>query len=96
MRVIKINKTYRNGIKNYYLLISDDSYSEDDINCIAEDFCESDAYGANYGYSYEWDFVDDKEIITKVLNDESKKISNQIAKLTKESYRIHEYLNKIK
>jgi len=78
MKIVKIKKFYRNGTKEHFLVLLDESYSNDDIDCEVEEWCESEPNGMNYGYSYEWDFVNDKNIINDVLVKKLHILNNEI------------------
>lgn len=54
MKLVKINKSYRNGTKEHFLVLLDEPYSNDDINYLVEEWCESKPSGSNYGYTVEW------------------------------------------
>lgn len=77
MKIIKINKSYRNGKKVHYL-VKDDSISEEDIKDAVEEWCDNDTSGSVYGYSYSYSIVEDKEKIKDVLNKELSKIDSNI------------------
>jgi len=78
MKIIRINKKFRNGTKEHFLVLMDEPYSDDDIDCLAEEWCESELSGVNYGYSYEWWFVEDIEIINTILYDKINIINKEI------------------
>ena len=92
MKVIKINKRYRNGIKEHFLVLLDEPYSNDDINYLVEDWCESELSGMKHGYSYEWWFVEDEELINTVLLDKIKIMNSQIEALETKKCEMEKYL----
>lgn len=93
MKVIDINKRYRNGTKTHFLVL-DDSYTNEGIDCAVEEWCDSDPAGANYGYSYEWKIVEDPDLIKNVINDKIKIINNQIDSLDCRKKIMIDYLSK--
>jgi hypothetical protein len=78
MKVVKINKSYNSGTKEHFLVLLNEPYSNDDINYLVEEWCESEPSGMNYGYSYEWWFVEDNELINTILKDKIKVVDSQI------------------
>lgn len=93
MNVIKIVKYYNAGVVKHNLVLLDEPYSNDDIDSIVEDWCESDPCGMNYGYSYEWWFVEDKEEIDNILLDKIRIIDNEICRLNIEKSKLVKHLN---
>lgn len=93
MKVIKIEKYYNAGVVKHNLVLLDEPYSNDDIDSIVEDWCESDPSGMNYGYSYEWWFVEDKEEIDNILLDKIRIIDNEICRLNIEKSKLVKHLN---
>ena len=105
MKVVKINKHYRNATREYFLVLLinedlpepllpfiDEPYSNEDTNSFVEEWCERDPSGMNYGYTYEWCFVEDKEVINNVLKDKIKIINSQIETLKTKKCEIERYL----
>ena len=72
MKVVKIHKSYRSGTKEHFLVLLDEPYSNDDIDYLVEEWCENEPSGSNYGYTVEWRFVEDTEIINTILKDKIK------------------------
>jgi glycosyltransferase involved in cell wall biosynthesis len=62
MKIVKINKTYRSGNIEHFLVLLEEPYSNDDIDYLVEEWCDEDLSGSNYGYSYEWTFVEDNDL----------------------------------
>jgi hypothetical protein len=91
MKVVKINKSYRNGTKDFLVLL-DEPYSNDDINYLVEEWCESESSGMNYGYNYEWWFVEDDELIKAILKDKIKVVNSQIEALKTKKCEMERYL----
>jgi hypothetical protein len=84
IKMIKIIKKYRNGSKEHFLtLLNEYEYSNIDIDCLVEEWCENDGSGMIYGYTYTWSFVEDIESIKKILIDEIKSTENGIESLIK-------------
>ena len=77
MKVVRINKNYRNGTKEHFLVL-DEPYSNDDINYLVEEWCENEPSGMNYGYNYDWRFIEDGELINNILKDNIEVIDDQI------------------
>lgn len=92
MKVVKINKSYRNGTKEHFLVLLDEPYSNDDINYLVEEWCESESSGMNYGYNYEWWFVEDDELIKAILKDKIKVVNSQIEALKTKNCEMERYL----
>lgn len=81
MKIVKINKSYKNGTKEHFLVLLDEPYSNDVIDCLVEEWCESDSSGMNYGYTYEWWFVEDDKLINTILKDKIKIAEREIETL---------------
>jgi len=94
MKIIRINKKFRNGTKEHFLVLMDESYSYDEIDIIAEEWCESELSGMNYGYSYEWWFVEDIEIINTVVWDKINIINERIEILEAEKCEMKKFIYK--
>lgn len=93
MRVVKINKSFRNGNKKHFLVLLNEVCSNDDIDSFVEEWCESEPSGMNYGYTYEWLFVEDT--INMVLINKLKIINNKINSLKIGENKIGNYLKQI-
>jgi hypothetical protein len=78
MKIVKINKTYRSGNIEHFLVLLEEPYSNDDIDYLVEEWCDEDLSGSNYGYSYEWTFVEDNDLKNKVLQGKIKILNNKI------------------
>lgn len=81
MKVIDIKKHYRNGTKQHYLVLFGESFSDDTIDEKVSDWCESEPSGLTYGYSYDWNYVEDKDTIINVLHNEKLILNQKITKL---------------
>jgi len=92
MKVVKINKSYRNGTKEHFLVLLDEPYSNDDINYLVGEWCEIEPSGMNYGYSYEWWFVEDDELINTILKDKIKVVDSKIKALKTKKCEMERYL----
>ena len=90
MKVIRIKKSYRNGTKEHFLVLLNDS--QDNIDYLVEDWCESEPSGMNYGYSFEWSFVEDEKLIKSILKDKIKLMNNQIETLKNKKCEMEKYL----
>jgi len=95
MKVVKIIKNSRNTIREHFLVLLNEPYSDDDINCLVEDWCETDPAGMSYGYTYEWSFVEDENLIKKILDKEIKFINRRIESLNSDKLEIENHLKKI-
>jgi len=84
MLVIKIKKSYRNGVIEHILVLSGDDYDDDYIDYYVNEWCENNSAGSVYGYSYEWEIVLDEKIIEKALKNKIKLIDLDINSLKKE------------
>ena len=92
MKVVKINKSYRGGTKKHFLVLLEEPYSEDDVNYLVEEWCENEPSGSNYGYTVEWWFVEDEELINTVLKDKIKIVESKIERLKTEKCEMERYL----
>ena len=92
MKLVKINKSYRSGTKEHFLVLLDEPYSEDDVNYLVEEWCESDPAGMNYGYTYEWWFVEDEELINTILKDKIMIVEREIEALKTKKCEMESYL----
>ena len=92
MKVVKINKSYRNGTKEHFLVLLDEPYSNDDINYLVEEWFYSDPSGMSYGYNYDWWFVEDDELINTILKDKIKIINGQIESLKTKKCEMEKHL----
>ena len=81
MKIVKIKKSYSSGSKEHYLVLTGDHYSDSTIDDLVEDWCESDPSGQNNGYQSEWQYVNNKEIIRKVLEEEKIILNSKIKNL---------------
>ena len=84
INVIKIHKSYRNGSITHYMVVYSDEkwYIEDRV----AKWCDDDLRGRDYGYDYEWEFVEDKEMITKVIKDEIGDYIDEIYSLNEKNH----------
>lgn len=89
MKVVEIKKYYNAGVKTHYLLIVDDEISVLDE---VDEWCEKDPCGQSNGYSYEWELVDNIEIIEKVISDRIKRCNEAISFFQNEKNKITDYL----
>lgn len=90
MKIIKINKSYRNGTKEHFLVLLEELYTTDDIDYLVEDWCESEGSGMNYGYTYESQFVKDDKLINTILKDKIKTAEREIETLKLKSVNMKE------
>lgn len=95
MKVLKIYKSYRSGTKEHFLVLLDEPYSNDDIDNIVEEWCESDSSGMIYGYDYKWCFVEDEELINNILKDNIKNTEREIELLKTKKCEMERYLKSI-
>ena len=91
MKVIRINKSFRNGNIEHFLVLTSE-ITNDDIDYSVETWCESESSGKNYGYTYDWEYIDDKEKIKTVLLNEITIINNRIAMLNSKKCEIEKDL----
>ena len=94
MRVVKIRKSYTNGVKEHHLVVSDTNYFQavEDIDYLVQDWCDEEPSGHNSGYSYEWEHITDEGEIKKGIEARLKRVNNDISYLETEK---DELLNKI-
>ena len=74
------------------LVLLDEPYSNDDIDYLVEEWCESEPSGMSYGYTYEWWFVEDTELINTILKDKIKILESKIERLKTEKCEMERYL----
>lgn len=94
MKVIKIDKTYRNGTISHFKVIHDEM-SKEGIDNLVEMWCEDDPTGQSYGYTYDWNFVDDKDKIRGILKHNIDLTKSKINKLIDEKNRMEKYLSEL-
>ena len=94
MKTIKINKSFRNGIKVLYVIIPDD-YSDFQINESVEEECYKDSRGESYGYDSDWEIETNDDVITKVIDDKITNIDYKRSKLELERDNLMDYLHDI-
>lgn len=96
MIVVKIEKSYRSGTRELFLIIHKreiyEGFGNEAIEYKVEERCEIDPGGHSYGYDYSWEIVNDKETIKKVLSDELKSINRKIERLNSDKKEIEETL----
>lgn len=81
MKAITITKKYRNGVITHAMIV--DSDDEMVLADAAADWCESDASGQAYGYSWEWDIIQDPKEIARIAGNEILDNNKRIANLQK-------------
>ncbi len=91
MKVVKINKSYRCNTKEHFLVLLDESYSNEHIVSLVEEWCDTDVCGMN-GYDYEWCFVEDEELINNILKNKIKVVDDQIEALKAKKCEMEKYL----
>lgn len=92
MKVVKIRKSYRSGSNEHFLVLLDEPYTNEDIEYLVEDWCDSDPSGSNYGYDFEWHFVEDQSIIKNILKDKIRILEGKINRLKLEKSKMEKYL----
>jgi hypothetical protein len=92
MKVVKINKSFRNGSKEHFLVLLDEPYSNDDIDYLVEEWCEKEPSGINYGWKYEWWFVEDVELINTILKNKIEIVDSEIETLKTKKCEMEKYL----
>lgn len=91
MKVVRINKTFRNGYREHFLVFEADMDIEA-INDSVENWCEKDPGGGNYGYSFEWEFIEDKALIRDAITKEINRLNNQIQSLLDRKSKMEEFI----
>lgn len=94
MKVIKINKIYQNGSISHFKVLNGD-ITNDNINSIVEEWCENELTGKIYGYSYNWELVEDKTQIKQIIKNKIEITNNKITKLINEKNNLQNYLSKL-
>ena len=91
MKVVKITKRSRNLIKDHFLVVENDE-TDENIECICEDWCNNDLAGASYGWTADWVHVTDPQEILDAKNKEIKSLNNQLSRLEIRKLKIMESL----
>ena len=94
MKVIKIKKSYRSGIKEHFLVL-EDWRTEEGIVCEVEDWCDEEPSGSNYGYSYKWEYVTDETLIKSIIEKKIKITQDQIDIDLAKKNNLENYLNEL-
>lgn len=92
MKVVKIHKSYGCGTKEHFLVLLDEPHSNNSIDYLVEEWCESEPSGMNYGYTYEWWFVEDTRLINTILKDKIKITEHEIEALKTKKCEMERYL----
>ena len=92
MKIVKIIVSTRGGEHNYYITISD----TDNLDSVAEEWCEEHDKQSCYGWSYTWDLLSDEKEIAEVLTDKIKIANNKIANLIEHKTELENYLKTMK
>ena len=96
MKIIKIHKMYSSGSKNHFLVITEMENDENYINELVENWCEDDPAGMNNGYSYDWEYVNDLNVIKEEINNRISRIEKNIKSLNYEKELLENELNILK
>ena len=91
MKVVKITKRSRNLIKDHFLVVEKDE-TDENIECICEDWCNNDLAGASYGWAADWVHVTDPQEILDAKNKEIKSLNKQLSRLEIRKLKIMESL----
>ena len=85
MKVIKIRKTFRGGLTEHFLVLYNPPKDRAVLTAVADnkanEWCEDEASGKQYGYRVEWEFVNDPCIIENVLKKELQEVKHDIEQL---------------
>ena len=93
MKIIEITKHSRSSTGIHFLVLNDESYSNDDIDYLVEEWCDKDPGGANTGYTYEWKFVTNKKTIEKTIIDKIKTLKIKRDNITTNISELEKHLN---
>lgn len=96
MKLIKINKQYRNGEKIHYLFFSDSEVTDGHIESEVERWCDEDPNGLNYGYTFDWSVVQDPSEIKMALTYKINVTNLEINNLQKERFDMQIYIAQTK
>jgi predicted oxidoreductase (fatty acid repression mutant protein) len=96
MKIVKITKIIKSGIKEHFLVLLDEPYSNDDIDYLVEEWCEKEPSSSNNDYTYSWIFIENKKLINDILKDKIKNIEHEIKMLESKKYKIKKYINDYK
>lgn len=94
MKVIKVYKSFKSGVKIKYLIFPSEM-SDEEIDYKVYDWCDIDPSGSESGYSYKWNVETDKDMIKTVLDSELKRLSNINKKNLETIGSIEKYLKNI-
>ena len=92
MKIIKINKKYNSGNIEHYMVLMDESYSNDDIDSIVDDWCETDINGMNYGYSYNWYIINNDITIKNIIKDKIKNYDEEINYINEKKKELEKFI----
>mgnify|MGYP000976694726 CR=1 FL=1 len=91
MIVIKINKIYQNGSISHFKVLNSD-ITKENIDDLVEDWCNNDHIGQVYGYTYNWEYIENKDLIKQVIINKIDTINNKIKDLKNEKNDLKNYL----
>jgi hypothetical protein len=96
MKVVKITKP---GVKEHFLILFEEPYSNDDIDCLVYEWYEK-KYGICYGTMPTWVFIEDLDLIKTILHNRmfriERKIERKIKKFKTEKTEIEKNITIIK
>lgn len=94
MKLVKAIKNYRNRTVEH-LMVAYAPYDEEVIQSRVESWAENDSAGQSYGYTGEWEFVDDPETLNRLLREKLVDLDEKIDRLRSAKTEILQYLQSI-
>jgi len=94
MEIIKVTKTFRNGSITKYLVLYEEVCTKEFAEDCADDWCAKEGNGVNYGYTWEWEFVKDKEEIKEAISKEIDSVTKEIRVLQDKRDKLFTYHKK--
>lgn len=87
MRLIRITKRYRGGLKTHDIFFDED-VSDSEVDYAVEEWCDQESSGSSYGFAYEWTDVQDLREIHEAIEKELSGIKKRIDDLNERKMRV--------
>lgn len=92
MKVVKISKSITSSVVYGYIILYNDIEDNDYIDELVENWCDEDLSGHNFGYSWEWEFLENEKEIEKVISNELNNVNYNIKDLEYKKNMLEDYL----
>ena len=80
MKAIEITKTTSSRTIIHHIVLTY-NYIPEEIDDLVEDWCDIESSGRNSGFTYKWEFVEDKDKIKQLVKKEYNIINDKIEAL---------------